>query len=376
MIKMINLLVIIFWVAVVNFGQGMETRQNNVKTQTNFTKTTNTSSIDYRNLALLKTLKANKNFWKNNTIFVTNLVFSPDSGILAATLVNADSEERFTKHSLWNVETDKMIMATPADEFGSENIAFSPNGKTIVTGGRIVKFYDVQTGKYLRKFIHKEMDLWSSSVYYSVDGDIIIESGVWNSGCCEGEPPATLRIWNGQTGKLLKEDNETFSSFPLNSISISLDGKMLAGGSMGQIWIFDTKNWSVLRKLDDNFFYYSVSFLSNGSILGFGEHEENEEYPKYVNQWDVKSGKLLYQHKINSDSLNSAMFSPDGSTIATCGNDETIKLFEVKTGQLIRLLKKESGTNNCQSIAFSPNGNMLATGNNNGTIKIWKVAEK
>ncbi|MGL4503085.1 MAG: WD40 repeat domain-containing protein, partial [Planktothrix sp.] len=63
-------------------------------------------------------------------------------------------------------------------------------------------------------------------------------------------------------------------------------------------------------------------------------------------------------------------FSPDGQTLASCSRDNTVKLWQVKTGREIRTLPGH--TRATCAVAFSPDGQTLATGGDDGTIKIWE----
>jgi WD40 repeat protein len=63
-------------------------------------------------------------------------------------------------------------------------------------------------------------------------------------------------------------------------------------------------------------------------------------------------------------------FSPDGRTLASGGDGQTIQLWDVATGKATATLY--SGKTCC--LAFSPDGKMLASGSDKGRVYLWDVA--
>jgi tetratricopeptide (TPR) repeat protein len=62
-------------------------------------------------------------------------------------------------------------------------------------------------------------------------------------------------------------------------------------------------------------------------------------------------------------------FSPDGTRLASAGEDGTVKLWDSASGQELRTLK---GHTDCVlSVAFSPDGTRLASAGDDRTVKIW-----
>ena len=73
--------------------------------------------------------------------------------------------------------------------------------------------------------------------------------------------------------------------------------------------------------------------------------------------------------KGHSERVTSVAFSPDGQTIASGSDDNTIKLWNSQDGRLIRTLKGH--TELVTSVAFSPDGQTIASGSWDNTIKLW-----
>ena len=61
-----------------------------------------------------------------------------------------------------------------------------------------------------------------------------------------------------------------------------------------------------------------------------------------------------------------------GQILASCGNDRTVKLWDVQSGECLKTLKGHTGE--VWSIAFSPLGSILASGSQDGTVKLWDIS--
>jgi WD40 repeat protein len=74
-------------------------------------------------------------------------------------------------------------------------------------------------------------------------------------------------------------------------------------------------------------------------------------------------------------------FSPDGTRLATSGEDNTVRIWDVSRGQELRTLTgHEAGENNYHiaslipgvlAVAYSPDGKVLASVGEDGTARIW-----
>jgi len=65
-----------------------------------------------------------------------------------------------------------------------------------------------------------------------------------------------------------------------------------------------------------------------------------------------------------------AVFSPDGSLLASKSQDGSVQLWRTSNGSLLRSLAGFQGQNS--RLAFSPNGEILAI-TNGGNVHLWGV---
>src|SRR5262249_46847601 len=77
--------------------------------------------------------------------------------------------------------------------------------------------------------------------------------------------------------------------------------------------------------------------------------------------------------KCEQEGINEVAFSPSGKTLATAGNDRSVKLWNPETGRRTKTLLSHTGR--VLSLAFSPDGKTLATGGKEGVICLWDVNE-
>ncbi len=88
-----------------------------------------------------------------------------------------------------------------------------------------------------------------------------------------------------------------------------------------------------------------------------------------IKLWNVKTGREIRTLTGHSEWVSSVVFSNGGQIFASSSGDDTIKLWEVATGEEILTLTHFGSV--C-SVAFSLDGRWLAAGDYCGNIKIWR----
>ena len=106
----------------------------------------------------------------------------------------------------------------------------------------------------------------------------------------------------------------------------------------------------------------SIAYSPNGKMLASGSGDNT------VKLWDARSGDLLRTLAGHKWIVHSVAFAPDGNTLASGSGDRTIKIWDVRSGELLRTLEGYKGY--VSSVAFAPEGKTLASGSDN-TVKLW-----
>ncbi len=240
--------------------------------------------------------------------------------------------------------------ALPAPPLFWNSLAFSPDGKTIASGGETIKFWDAESGKLVRTIRGHSQTI--TSVAFSPDSKVLVSGGY----------DMKLRAWNVETGELQKElaghDNW------ITSVAFSPDGKTIVSGGLDKkVNLWDTQNRKLQRSLTEQDQVNSVAFSADGSLIASVATLESP----VVRLWDSQTGELTRKLKGHA-ALSFVAFAGDGKTLAGAGGTD-VMLWDVKTGELKATLHHRGSP---ARVAFSSDGKTLASGG--GTfVAMWNV---
>ena len=165
--------------------------------------------------------------------------------------------------------------------------------------------------------------------------------------------------------KLYNSPKVRFGKGRINGVTYSPDGNRRAVASSIGILICDAHTGEELKLLSGHASeVLSVAYSPDGLTLASGSEDNT------VRLWNVQNG----QHKLtlegHEDAVTSVVFSPDGGTLASGSKDHTIRLWEMESASHKSTL--EGHPSGVTSVVFNPQGSKLASGSDDGTVCLWE----
>ncbi|HEV8487546.1 MAG TPA: hypothetical protein VGV87_28630 [Blastocatellia bacterium] len=262
------------------------------------------------------------------------------------------------RRSLFNILQSSPITLL-YDQAGVNTVAFSPDGKTIASGGDNGEVRLRDLGKLTQEgsLLQPGNDSRVLSIAFSPDRKLL----------ASGSSDNNVRIWDATSGNEIRK-LEGHSNYVL-IVAFSPDGKFLASaGKDNTVLLWDVATWRLIDTLRAHRdFVSSVAFSPDSQLLATAGKDNA------ILIWDVKTrrqlGRPLLGHK---SGVNSVAFSPDGSLVASGADDNTVVLWDLKT----RVIKTQLSDHTAAvtSIAFSPDGKLVASGSDDRTVLVHDVS--
>jgi len=292
-------------------------------------------------------------------IFVGEWIWSIDLDPTATKLVTGTMGGTI---QLWDAATGEEIMVLQAghgEPYSSNkdqiySVAFSPEGKRVVSGGRTIDVWDVATGQR-----SKTIDYGGTirDVTFSPDGRQIASSS-WDH---------TARVWDIESGDELATLEGHRAG--VMCIAYSPDGTMIATGdkdSTIKLWRVSTgKNLATFYG-HSAAYVWSVAFSPDNRRLVSGGSDGT------VRVWDVMNEGKPTTLRGHGGDVTSVVFTPDGRNIVSGSYDLCVKLWNPAIRRGRTIVPTHAGW--VLTIAFSPDGKYVFSGSQIGLIKKFDVA--
>lgn len=330
---------------------------------------------------------------------VTQLAFSINGNQLAAATMTGAV-------ILWDVASGKEVVPINGHSSRVTGIDVSSDGKWIASSSldRTIRVWDTESPA--EAGVLKGDYTWFNDVAFSPDGSRLAAAGIHDS---------LIVVWNALTHEkvfVLSSDSREIS----DSLGWSPNGNLLAFASSFpyQVKVIDSATGRV-RYEKDVLGNASVAFDPSNGRLAVGDHEKVEilEASNGENLYTIEVPAPVRSIAFNPDGTRllvagdfpnpmildagtgtqvrvfmtdreetfvAAVYSPDGSRIATLDTARRLAYWDASTGkrlQRIQLFEEPNhpGPTIYNQIAFAPDGRHVVVGNDNGTLYVLRLKE-
>jgi WD40 repeat protein len=162
----------------------------------------------------------------------------------------------------------------------------------------------------------------------------------------------------------------------LTALAYAPKGDLLAVARTGQVWLLDTNGYEIndaVAGLGPK--VTALVFNPAGTQLAIAHGTPGQNGRIELVAFDAKGARTaapptaIAAHK---DLIHALAFSPDGKTLASCGYDRVIHLWDAASGKLVHTLKDHSDA--VYAVAFHPKQPLLFSAAADRTVKVWNVA--
>ena len=190
-----------------------------------------------------------------------------------------------------------------------------------------------------------------------------------------------IRLWDRSTRELLRLIDLTLpltiadnSSNPSVSYSLEFqpDGSHLlcSGNANGTVLVWNTSNWNVSKRL--------IGHSAPVRALAFHPQDHTQlltsSADATVRIWNLTTARELARLSGHTGDVFDARFSPDGSFIASGGEDHRIYLWDAHSHRLSDVLEGHVGT--VRALRFRSDGNRIVSAGEDGTLRTWDLTRQ
>lgn len=242
------------------------------------------------------------------------------------------------------------LLSTHKDNISA--IAFSPNGKIVVTGSwnTSICFWNAETHALIGDPMYNHAK-GVTCVAFSHDGKLVASGGEDGSVC----------IWDVDKQKNIHHTIEEHSE-AISSVAFPSNGKQVLSGSWANtISLYDLSKLSAMPKtlLQTHNPVTSIDVSPSGTLVVAGLIDNN------LNLWNTETKELMKNMTGHDDFITAVTFVDDRYFISSSW-DRSVRMWDIQTGTSIvwrnaALLKSENQQQEFIPLATSPDGQIVAS---------------
>jgi WD40 repeat protein len=242
------------------------------------------------------------------------------------------------------------------------DVAYSPDGSRIVTGGvdGAATVWDARTGERLFALPDRDGGGGFLGVAFSHDGTRLATA----------DGLGRVRIWQLADRRVVRTIG---APDPVCGVAWSPDDTLVGAGQCGA-YNFSSASATRVWDVRTGRLVFETTGPAAGLALRFGPDGRRLVTPTLTGEaeiWDVAARRLVATLVGHSGQVVAVAYSPDGREVATGSTDGTARIWDARTGRSLLVLHGHNAT--VDAVEFTPDSRRLVTASDDGTVRVWNV---
>ncbi|KAK3816260.1 MAG: WD40-repeat-containing domain protein [Benniella sp.] len=291
---------------------------------------------------------------------VYDVSYSPRGNLIAS--CHSDKTVR-----LWDIESGACLHILAGHTGAVQNVAFSPRGRQVASSSKdkTIRLWDVETGSWCRTLTGHSDRVYM--VLYSPGGDQIASVS----------DDKTIRLWNMATEA--SQHTLVGHTERISSAVYSPNESQIASGSWDkEVRLWDTNTGMCLHVLsghNDKVRYVAYSPQ--------GDQVASASWDCTIRLWDVETAECRHTLAEHSYPVELVAFCPRGRLLASGSMNGEARLWDVKTGECRQAFEYDDQNSTTSygiplhrmSWVLSGDGDSLVTCGEDGSVRMWQVID-
>ncbi|WP_437959531.1 NB-ARC domain-containing protein [Sorangium sp. So ce119] len=294
---------------------------------------------------------------EGHTDQVTGVAVTPD-GLFA---VSVSSDETL---KVWDLSTGQVVRTLGGNIGLVEDVAVTPDGCFAVSASSLdLTVWDLRTGRKVRTLMGHIIKV--TAVAVTPDGGFAVSAS----------RDKTLKVWDLRTGQFIRT-LEGHSDW-VHDVAVTPDGRFAVSAALdGILLVWDLRTAQAVRVREGHTkpTPYTLrdpyEIICDVAVTPDGHFAVSASFDETLKVWDLSTGQVVRTLEGHTRRVTDVTVTENGLAVSA-SEDKTLKVWDLSTGKLVCTL--EGHTDSVEGVAVTADGCLAVSASRDKTMRVWDL---